>query len=232
MMSATGKAAARNLVLLAEDLARTRQWLTAILQKAFPDTEILACNNLSEAFAQLAALHDSDNAGRLWLAVIDINLPDGSGIELVREITAAWPDTLAVIATMYDDDAHLMDAIGAGAKGYLLKGEEADVLVGYLRRLTAGEPAMSPSIAHRILAHFREMAEQKSPAPPLRHQQALSPRETEVLALLGKGFTVAETARRLELSPQTVSTYVRTIYSKLSVSNRAQATLEARRRGL
>jgi DNA-binding NarL/FixJ family response regulator len=133
---------------------------------------------------------------------------------------------------MYDDDAHLMEAIAAGARGYLLKGDETDVLVGYLRRAAAGEPAMSPSIAHRILAHFREMAEQKMPATAMRHQQALSPRENDVLSLLGKGFTVAESAKRLDLSPQTVATYVRTIYSKLSISNRAQATLEARRRGL
>lgn len=230
MTSATAKPGARDLVLLVEDQSKTRQWLTAILHKAFPEKDVLACDSLSDAFAHLPALREGNQ--RLWLAVIDINLPDGSGIELVREVAAGWPDTLAVVATMYDDDAHLMEAIGAGAKGYLLKGDEADVLVGYLRRLTAGEPAMSPSIAHRILAHFREMAEQKLPATPLRHQQALSPRETEVLSLLGKGFTVAETAQRLELSPQTVATYVRTIYSKLSISNRAQATLEARRRGL
>jgi len=232
MTSATADPGARNLVLLVEDQTKTRQWLAAILQKAFPQADVLACSGLSDAFTQLAALRDRGDAARLWLAVIDINLPDGSGIELVSEINACWPDTLALVATMYDDDAHLMKAFAAGAKGYLLKGDEADVLVGCLKRLTAGEPAMSPSIAHRILAHFRDMAEQQAPAPPLRHQQALSPRETEVLSLLGKGFTVAETARRLELSPQTVSTYVRTIYSKLNVSNRAQAALEARRRGL
>lgn len=231
MMSAITQTGARDLVLLVEDLARTRQWLTSILRKAFPETDVVACANLSDAFAQLGRLREQGGP-RLWLVVIDINLPDGSGIELVHEIATEWPETLAVVATMYDDDMHLMEAIGAGAKGYLLKGDEAEVLVGYLRRLTAGEPAMSPSIAHRILAHFREMAEQKIPAPPLRHHQSLSPRETDVLSLLGKGFTVAEAAQRLELSPQTVATYVRTIYSKLSISNRSQATLEARRRGL
>jgi DNA-binding NarL/FixJ family response regulator len=225
-------AADSKLVLLVEDLAKTRQWLTTILHRAFAGIQVIDCASLSKAFANLAALREAGDERRLWLAVIDINLPDGSGIELVREISSCWPDTLALVATMYDDDAHLMDAIGAGAKGYLLKGDEADVLAGYLRRVTAGEPAMSPSIAHRILAHFREAAEQRNPAEPLRHQQSLSKRETDVLALLGKGLTVAESAARLELSPQTVATYVRTIYSKLSISNRAEAALEARRRGL
>lgn len=231
MMATTDNPRPRT-ILLVEDQARTRQWLSGILGKAFPDSQVTACGTLSDAFGQLAAFRDKADEPPPWLAVIDINLPDGSGIELVREIAACWPDTLPLVATMYDDDSHLMEAIAAGARGYLLKGDEADVLQGYLRRAAAGEPAMSPSIAHRILAHFRETAQQTVPASALRHQQPLSPRETDVLSLLGKGFTVAESAQRLGLSPQTVSTYVRTIYSKLSISNRAQATLEARRRGL
>ncbi|BAV65583.1 response regulator [Sphingobium cloacae] len=170
--------------------------------------------------------------GHLHMALVDINLPDGSGIEIIRQVAAGWPDAIAAVATIYGDDLHLMEAIAAGARGYLLKGDPPDILRGCLQRLARGEPATSPAIALRILAHFRQSAEKRIAAGDLPHQRALSRRETEVLDLLARGYTIAESARRLGLSSQTVSTYVRTIYSKLSVNNRAQAVVEARRRGL
>lgn len=207
--------------LLIEDQPTTRDWMLGVLGTAFDNIEIATAGTLKAANAWLDV-----NARGLWLAIVDLGLPDGSGIEIVRRLRAQHPEILCIVATIYDDDAHLFEAIAAGARGYVLKDEEADLLVGYLRRIERGEPPLSPSIALRMLSHFR------APAPKMDDDAGLSPRETEVLTLLARGLTVAEAARRLGLQPQTVASYVKVIYQKLCVSSRAEATREAIRRGL
>jgi DNA-binding NarL/FixJ family response regulator len=211
--------------LLLEDEPRTRDWLIAILGQAFPGIAVTALGTLGEAQAWLTA-YEQRRDTRLRLALIDLALPDGSGTALVTRLAADHPAVLPVVATIYDDDAHLFDAIAAGARGYLLKDEPADLLVGYLRRIERGEPPLSPSIAHRILAHFRIR-----PAEPAE-DAGLTTREAETLGLLAKGLTVAEAATQMGLRPQTVASYVKVIYHKLNVSTRAEATLAAVRRGL
>jgi DNA-binding NarL/FixJ family response regulator len=208
------------LCLLIEDQPRTRDWMLAVLASAFADLRIETVGTLKAAHAWLDT-HGAD----LWLAIIDIGLPDGSGVDIVRRLQRDCPQVLPVVATIYDDDTHVFEAIAAGARGYVLKDEEADLLVNYLRRIEQGEPPLSPSIAHRMLSHFRAPAREKDEA-------GLSPRETEVLTLLARGLTVAETAARLSLQPQTVASYVKVIYQKLCVTSRAEATREAVRRGL
>ncbi len=207
--------------LLIEDQPTTRDWMLGVLATAFPGIEIATAGSVKAANAWLDLHGDT-----LWLAIVDLGLPDGSGIDIVHRLQARHPDVLSIVATIYDDDAHLFDAIAAGARGYVLKDEEASLLVGYLQRIERGEPPLSPSIALRLLSHFR--------APPDKADDdaGLSPRETEVLTLLARGMTVAEAARRLGLQPQTVASYVKVIYQKLCVSSRAEATREAIRRGL
>jgi len=206
--------------LLVEDQPTTREWMEGVISRAFPGITITSAGTLKRAQALL------DEAGaKYWLAVIDLGLPDGSGIDLVMRLNAGFPAVLPVVATIYDDDAHLFDAIRAGARGYVLKDEEADLLVGYLRRIERGEPPLSPSIAMRILSHFH-------PSPKPVDDAGLSPREVEVLTLLARGLTVAEAAKSLGLQTQTVASYVKVIYQKLCVSRRADATREAIRRGL
>jgi len=207
--------------LLVEDQPTTREWMRGVLQRAFPGIEIATTASLKATHAWL----DRNGEG-LWLAILDLGLPDGSGIDIVRRLQADFPTVLPVVATIYDDETHLFDAIAAGARGYVLKDEEADFLVGYLQRIERGEPPLSPSIALRMLAHFR------APAARRDDEAGLSPRETEVLTLLARGLTVAEAARRLGLQPQTVASYVKVIYQKLCISSRAEATREAIRRGL
>ena len=216
----TADAMPPRLCLLIEDQPRTRDWMLGVLAAAFPDLRIDTVGTLKAAHAWL----DRHGAG-LWLAIVDIGLPDGSGVDIVRRLQRENPDVLPVVATIYDDDAHLFEAIAAGARGYVLKDEEADLLVSYLRRIERGEPPLSPSIAHRMLSHFR--------APTMVKDEAgLSPRETEVLTQLARGLTVSETATRLGLQPQTVASYVKVIYQKLCITSRAEATREAVRRGL
>ena len=212
--------AATRLCLLIEDQPRTRDWMLAVLASAFPDLRIETVGTLKAAHAWL-----DRHGAELWLAIVDIGLPDGSGVDIVRRLQREHPDVLPVVATIYDDDAHLFEAIAAGARGYVLKDEEADLLVNYLRRIERGEPPLSPSIAHRMLSHFRAPAVVKDEA-------GLSPRETEVLTLLARGMTVSEAASRLGLQPQTVASYVKVIYQKLCVTSRAEATREAVKRGL
>ncbi|NMA97079.1 MAG: response regulator transcription factor [Phyllobacteriaceae bacterium] len=207
--------------LLIEDQPSTREWMISVLRKAFSNLEIETVGTLKAGLSFL-----TERGEGLWLAIIDLGLPDGSGIEIVKRLRSEFPDVIPIVATIYDDDAHLFEAISFGARGYVLKDEEADLLVSYLQRIERGEPPLSPSIALRILSHFQAPAKQPD------DEAGLSPRETEVLTLLARGLTVAEAAKRLGLQPQTVASYVKVIYQKLCVSSRAEATREAIRRGL
>lgn len=211
--------------LLVEDEPNTRAWLQSALVKAFGDIEVVAVGSVGEAHACID-LAGCPGQRDFALALIDLGLPDGSGISLLRRLAAERPRTLPIVATIYDDDAHLFEAISAGARGYLLKDGDADLLVGYLCRIDCGEPPLSPAIAHRILAHFR------MPAVSVCNDAELTAREIETLGLLSKGLTVAEAATHMGLRPQTVASYVKVIYQKLNITSRAEATREAIRRGL
>lgn len=215
----------QKLCLLVEDQPRARDWMIGALARAFPDLAVTAVASLREAKAWLRKYDETSGTG-LALALIDLGLPDGSGIELVRSLVAERPAVLPVVATIYDDDAHVFEAIAAGARGYLLKGEESDQMVDFLLRIERGEPPLSPSVAHRMLAHFRGA---QAPKPD---DVGLTSRETETLSLIARGLTIAEAAVQMRLKPQTVASYVKVIYEKLNVSTRAEATLAAVRRGL
>lgn len=250
---------ANPLALVVEDLPEVRDWLADALRHAFGEIEVGCAGTLAEAREWLGALGDDPRAAaRLRMALIDLGLPDGSGVDLVREIADRLPQVQTIVATIYDDDAHLFPAIAAGAQGYLLKEQEPEALARHLRLIGEGMPPLSPSISRRMLAHFRERgalpggeaATQAGAALPRANgdqalaQQAaagsdtgieaitLSPRETEVLSYIGRGLRVAEAARVLGLTEHTVAGYVKTLYRKLNISSRAEAALEAARRGL
>lgn len=225
MISESPIGSSRRKCLLVEDEPNTRDWLRDALVKAFGDIEVVAVGSIGAAHTCIDAAGYPGQQD-FTLALIDLGLPDGSGTSLVRRLAAECPRTLIVVATIYDDDVHLFEALAAGARGYLLKGSDADLLVGYLRRIDLGEPPLSPAIAHRILAHFR------LPAPTVGDDEKLTAREIETLGLLSKGLTVAEAAAHMGLRPQTVASYVKVIYQKLNVTSRAEATREAIRRGL
>lgn len=204
--------------LVVDDLADVRQWLAEALQSAFPGIEVETAASLGEAFSKIEPPPG--------LALIDLGLPDGSGTQLIEALRSSGAGTLCIVATVFDDDAHLFPALRAGAQGYVLKDRDRDALAGMLQGIAAGQPPLSPSIARRLLRHFQPsimVAEDETP---------LTPRETDVLRLSAKGLTLQQVAEALGISRHTVSGYLKDIYRKLSIGTRAEATLEAARRGL
>jgi DNA-binding NarL/FixJ family response regulator len=205
-------------VLIVEDYRETREWLGAMVREAFPEAAVTEAANMAEGRTRAAGR-------RFNLALVDISLPDGSGIDLVREIVDRSPETYCVMATIHDDDRHLFPALQAGALGYLLKDQPRDRLIVQLRGIVRGEPPLSPAIARRILEHFQQ------DRPPADAGD-LSEREREVLALVAKGYSRGEVAGMLGITANTAAGYLKNVYRKLNISSRAEAALEAARRGL
>ena len=216
--------------LIVEDLDEPRRWLAEILPRALP-----AVRRVDTA-ATLAEARDCMRLHAYGLALVDWGLPDGTSEALIGELVAACPEAVVIVATIHDDDTHVFPALRAGASGYILKSQPADEVMAQLRRIEMGEPALSPSIALRVLRHFR--AAPSAPAPPPAPPTAgpaevkLTDREIDVLRLIAKGYRAPEVAPLLGITALTVSSYVRDIYRKLGISSRAEAAMEAARRGL
>ncbi|MFM2280333.1 MAG: hypothetical protein RLZZ444_2564 [Pseudomonadota bacterium] len=219
--------------LVLEDNGETRRWICQTLADHFAGARPLAAQSLAEAHRFIV---DAE-AGKISieLALIDIHLPDGSGIDIIRRISANLPETMPIVVTIYDDDTTLFDALAAGARGYVLKGVRTESLVEQLRRIESGEPPISPQIAHRILAYFRSttdktIAGSSDVSSPVAER--LTQREEEILGLLGKGLTASDIGGLLGITRNTCTSHIKAIYRKLGISNRAEAALEANRRGL
>jgi len=204
--------------LLVEDHEVTRQWLAEMITAAFGDIHVVTASTLEGGRHALQSHHFN-------LALIDISLPDGNGIDLIREITRHSPETYCVVATIYDDDEHLFSALQAGAQGYLVKEQAKDQLLTRLKGILNGDPPLTPAIARRVLRHFRA---QDKTSPAVR----LSERETEVLTLIAKGYARGEIAELLGITKNTAASYIKKTYQKLNVSTRAEAALKAARLGL
>ena len=157
------------------------------------------------------------------IAVLDARLPDGSGIDVCRDIRAADSNIRALILTSYDDDSALLTAILAGAAGYVLKDVRGVDLVDSVRRVAAGQSLLDPLMTARVLERLRQPDHQPVPA----ELKVLSTREREVLALIAEGLTNRQMADRLVLTETTVKTYVSRVFTKLDVQRRAQAAVLA-----
>jgi DNA-binding NarL/FixJ family response regulator len=160
--------------------------------------------------------------------LVDLGLPDGSGTDLIRRAVHKRPDCDVLVVTVFGDDQHVIEAIEAGATGYLLKDSPAGELARCIRELRAGGAPISPSIARRLLARMRAPADK--PAAP--QPSPLSEREAEILGLVAKGLSFAEVAAALDISAHTVVAHVKKIYRKLSVHSRGEAVFEATQLGL
>ncbi len=216
-------------VLVLDDHPGARRWLTAAVSSAFPTARCLQAASLAEARQHLPA--------QPGLALLDLKLPDGLALELLPPLLAQTPAALCVIATLYDDDESLYAAMQCGAGGYVLKEQSREQLAALLLAMVDGQPPLSPAIARRLMRQFSPpTAPLRSPPPsvpsPPHDLPPLTPRERETLGLIGRGYSVTETAGALGLSGHTVHDYVRSIYRKLSIASRAEAALMAREMGL
>ena len=156
--------------------------------------------------------------------LLDLGLPDIDGIEVTRQVKARGLKAEILIFTIFEEEERVLDAVRAGASGYLLKGTPAERIVEAIGEVHRGGSVIQPQLARRLLRHFQA---QQSPGAA-----ALTPRETEILQLIAKGLSNRAAAEALGLSRATIRTHLEHIYSKLDVSNRTEAVTEAIRRGL
>lgn len=155
------------------------------------------------------------------VAIIDVRLPDGNGIEVCRDVRSQYPDTQCLILTSYADEQALFEAIVAGAAGYVLKETKTSELVRDIRRLAAGESLLDPELKRDVLARAGAASSRTA---------ELSPQEERILELIGEGLTNRQIGERLHLAEQTVKNYVSRLMAKLGFERRVQAALYATRR--
>ncbi|WP_193212794.1 response regulator [Luteolibacter marinus] len=205
--------------LIVEDLAEPREWLAGVVRTAFPGCRIHAAATLADGLRAV-------EMERFGLALIDLGLPDGSGFDLLRELQRSSPATRCVITTVMGDDAKIVTALAGGASGYLLKEQSAEQTVRQLVQLAEGMPILSPSIARRMIDHFRLTG------PSETDGGTLTEREKETLALIARGYRNREVAGQLGVAESTVASHVKSIYRKLGIATRAEASWHATRLGL
>jgi DNA-binding NarL/FixJ family response regulator len=244
-------------VLIVEDNPVARSFLTRVVRESFSDALVITeAGDLETARRQIGPLREGvQSADPFKLILVDLELPDGNGMELLAEL-GTYPAT-KIVTTLYSDDDHLFPALQCGADGYLLKEDRFEVLVEELQKIVRGQPPLSPAIARRLLTHFRHgptgsgasgSASNSGPIPlasgfqssrpvpmgrgaPLDHER-LTPRESEVLTYLSKGFTIKEIANLMGIKWFTVNDHIKSIYKKLNVSSRAEAAVLASKQGL
>jgi DNA-binding NarL/FixJ family response regulator len=197
----------------------------AIVEDDVPAREILAgWIRDAEGFRLAGEYGDAETAiaklpqEKPSVVLFDINLPGMSGIECVRRLKPALPDTQFVMVTVYEDANHIFNALSAGASGYLLKQMRRQELLDALKDVHAGGSPMSSQIARKVVQNFYRNDTQAS-----GESMDLSGREREVIELLARGYLYKEIAELLKISGPTVNTYIRRIYEKLHVRSRAQA---------
>lgn len=218
-------------VLIVEDDAAFRERYGAILSKD-PDFDVVASvGTAGEALSML----DSRQPDVL---LVDLGLPDFSGIEVIRHANQTLPNCECMVVTVFGDEEHVLASIEAGASGYLLKDASEESFLSGIRELMAGGSPISPIIARRLLKRFQSDTPDAPSADAAASDMAaasevnLSEREREILMLASKGYNYPEMGKLMGISPHTVTSHVKKIYRKLAVHSRGEAVFEANRMGL
>ncbi|MFD7159994.1 response regulator [Kribbella sp. NPDC059898] len=211
-------------VLLADDEAMVRAGVRAILGT---DEEIEVVAEAADGVEAVEAVrrHRPD------VAVLDIRMPRMDGLAAGAEIRRTVPETAVVVLTTFSEDAYIARALGDGASGFLLKSGDPRELIAGLKAVAGGAAYLSPKVAHRIIQELSGGAMTRAAAAK-EQVAALSPRELDVLGLVGAGLSNAEIAARLYLVEGTVKAYVSAILQRLGVKNRVQAAIVAYEAGL
>ncbi len=211
-------------ILLVDDHVLFRAGLARLLGD-YPDLVVAGEAGSADEAVQRAEQLTPD------VILMDIDMPDEDGVSATRRIKRVLPDARIVMLTMYTRDRYVLEAIRAGAYGYLLKDASAEELVGTIWMVAQGGAVISPRLARRILDEFAGHAEGGAIPAKSRVHEELSPREAQVLALIAAGETSRTIAQQLFLSENTVKRHTSNIYQKLHVKHRSQAAAEAVRRG-
>ena len=207
-------------VVIADDHPLFRQGLRALLEVQ-EDIEVVGEAGTGTDAVEAAATLQPD------VLVMDLHMPELSGIDATRQITAACPTVCVLVLTMFDEDETVFSAMRAGARGYVLKeADDAEVLAA-IRGIARGEAIFGPGVARKVLTYF------STTVPPARAAfPELTDREREVLDLIARGYGNIDIANRLVLSLKTVRNHVSNVFTKLQVADRAQAIVRAREAGM
>jgi DNA-binding NarL/FixJ family response regulator len=207
-------------VLLADDHVLVRQGIRQFLEDEDDIAVIAEADNGAEA-VRLAEKHQPD------VAVLDIRMPEMTGVEATRRIKAQAPRVRVLVLTAHDDDPYVFALLQAGADGYVLKTANADELVRAVRTVHSGNPALSPEVASKVI----QQVTGSKPAGAVEQVEALTQRELDVLRLAARGMTNREIGHELSISHRTVQGHLASVYEKLAVNSRTEAVTEALRRG-
>ena len=205
-------------VAIADDHALVREGLRSLLA-AIPEFELVAVSIGAREAVRAAVTEKPD------VLVLDINMPDGSGVDVARELNRVAPRVAVLMLTMYDDDALVFAAMSAGAMGYVLKGADPDEVVRAIEAVASGK--RDPRTRGRYAGAGLSLATQHEPAFP-----TLTPREREVLDLIAAGLDNSTIARRLSVSASTVGNHITNIFAKIHVASRPEAIVRARDAGM
>lgn len=206
-------------VMLADDHAVVRAGIRQFLERA-PDIQVIAEADDGDMARTLIQEQQPD------VAVLDIQMPKATGIEVTRWIRANYPEVGVLVLTAYDDDPYVMAVLQAGANGYVLKTASPTDIVQAVRDVNEGKSALDPSIAHKLLAHIAGQSQSQPDYEPL------TDRELEVLALAGKGYTNKAIGVQLGISDRTVQGHLAKTYGKLQASSRTEAVMRVVSLGL
>jgi DNA-binding NarL/FixJ family response regulator len=206
-------------VVIADDHPVVRDGLSALLASVPAVTVVGVAATGREAVRAAVTLRPD-------VLVLDIQMPELTGVAAAGEIARAAPDVAVLMLTMFDDDDSVFAAMRAGARGYVLKGAQQEEIVRAIQAVAAGEAIFGPGIARRVLGLVSAPAVAAVPFP------ALTSREREVLDLIAAGVRNAEIARRMSIAPKTVANHIAAIFNKLQVADRSQAIVLARDAGL
>lgn len=199
-------------VMLVDDHEVVRQGLRALLE-AEDDIKVVAEADNGVSAVSLASAHNPD------VVVMDVRMPDGSGVEACRAIRDVQPDVQVIMLTSFSDDEALFNSIMAGAAGFVLKQIRGRDLIEAVRTVAGGRSLLDPDVTKRVLERLRKAKfDEKDPK-----LSRLSPQEERILDMVGDGLTNREIAERIHLSDKTVKNYVSTILQKLEVARRAEA---------
>jgi DNA-binding NarL/FixJ family response regulator len=211
--------------MIVDDHQLMRDGLVRLLSLE-PDVEIVGtCCDGKEAVQKVGTLNPS-------LVLMDIRMPELSGIQATKQIKTEHPEVEIVLLTMHDEDDYVFEGIAAGASGYLLKDSSREELISTIQQVHAGQASLTPSVTRRVMQEFATLQQGKrdKPAPGSKPDE-LSRREMDVLELLVRGLSNKQIAKELFIDETTVKTHLHRIFEKLNVRDRTQAAILALQRG-